>query len=593
MTKPKTKKSHNQLNLKASCYFLNENGSKTEWKGGWVSKHSSVEFAGRKLPNMIYVGIPPEQKNMPWLKRYPHHVYIDPNLEIIDAPHETRKQMSSTARTYDKISPADRGHYLNWLEDGRGDLEYDPGYLIMYVMGLEYLYFIDDRDRLNSDVLNNLLFEIDLLLRLNRPNPIKEKLLQFRQFIFLEIVQYQYMHFGAIRNCGDADSFYKILGGRRAGSGLPLKSSTVLHFLRRSLTNEIKEVYDTCLYVFEQQFMAKFDQEYPDGLQISAPEKDLLKSYTAFNDDFEFCEPIIIDGQKIPDISDSEELKNVAISIGTIVADELRPYCNELKQNMLHIKTTKEIEFLPDMGANSGKKKADELLKQWINENSDGKFISFRKILSLFEDSTFKDITTIKLNENRWYQTLAALNRIGYGVVPDLYTAAADVATDDEVTLIKYESDFDDRTKSSGNYFTELLSLALGVELFAPKSMLSVDQLAILTERQINAKGLTKSEIARLEENFERMLELWIHSDIFKFIRDTPNDIDKTVIRNTFKFYAEQDYSTISERIVTLVKLYQALDIDVSLIKSDLKSISDVKIDHLQLIEENEKLVQH
>ena len=569
-------------NSVSPCYLLGPNDSKTVWKGGWVPPGSTVTVAGRKINGMVYIGKPPKREETLGLKRYPYHVYIDPDLEIVDAPYEFELNIISKARTYDKILPSDRGNYLDWLATDKADERYDPAYMQMYYMGLEYRYFVDHGNQLNQNEVMAIIDEIDHLWSVYTPNPIKEKLMQFRQFIFYDEVQKQTNKTELNLEFGDIDSVIALTSGTNLLNGIPLESSTVLHILRKHLTEEIKEVYDTCLYVFENQFTTKFNQMYPNGLQIPKPDLNLAKSYHALFGDFSILEPLVINDHQIPDIACSNQLKSVAISIGTVVADELKPYCNELKQNLLNFKEKREIEFLPDMGANSVKSIADKLIKDWADEKyNQNERVSYRDVLSLFKEATAEE-----MNIAQWYQTLVALNRVGYGVAPDLHTLYLGEDADVGVILVKYESDFDDRTKSSGYYHSELLSLIIGIEFFRSAMTLTKNQISIINHRLNSIKSLTQSEHERLVANFERMQEFPILLPLSKIIRDTPSNIEKEVVRESIKFYVDQDPSIISRNLIDIMNCYDALELDVSLVESDFELTGETKSKYFQLIAE-------
>ena len=566
---------------KSPCYLIEADNSKTVWKGGWVPPGSMVEIAGRIIPGMVYVGKPPNSENLSGVTRYPNQIYIDPDLEIIDAQNNSRQSIVSKARTYDKISPADRGAYLDWLATSKTDRNYDPAYMTMYYMGLEYRYFIDQKDQFNPDEVRAIIKEIDHLMALYQPNPIKQKLMQFRRLIFYETVQTQISDSGVFINFGDIDTVIPFSGGTRLINGLPLENSAVLYIFRKHLTQELKEVYETCRYVFERQFETKLNQLHPGGLQIPIPNEYLYKSYTALFEDFVISELLIVNGKKIPDITCSEELKNITISIGTEVAKELQPYCDELKQNILNINSKREIEFLPDLGPNSAKHNADKLLKEWADEKyNQSEPVLYRDILSLFKDETSKE-----MNSNQWYQTLVALHRVGYGVAPDLLSLLVYENADIEVKLFKYKSDFNDRTKSSGYYHTELFAMIMGFEIFQIDPKLSKRHLSILKQRLDYADKLTESEKERVVANFERFQRVSYNHIVFEIASKSYN-IDTQIIRDTLKFYAEQDKSVISNNLDQIVYFYKIFNIDVSLIKTDFHLTNKAEREYLQLIDD-------
>ena len=569
-----------QPSSQSPVYVVGKDGKKTIWKGGWVPPDCTIEIAGRSISGMVYVGKPPKKKQSKEIKRVPSNVYIDPDLEIIDPPYQPQYLSLSKELTYDKMSPADRGIYLNWLASGKRDQSYDLKYLVLYYMGIEYRYFIEKRNQLDIVELAEIKYEIDQLLNLCGPSILQLRMLEFREVIFYDDVQANVKNFGIFVSSGGTDIVDLLLGGLSVVKKAPIEKIVVLNSLRLNLTPEIFECYENCLYVFVSKFDEKFQQVYPNGLHISPTEEYIKKYYQGILNDFTIDEPLIVNGKKIPDLRNSEELRNVAISIGTMVADELQPYCDELNRNMSNFRETREFAFLPDLKSNDVKNTADDIVREWVYEiiNQDEP-ITYKDILTLT-----KDKFTNEIKFTQWYQILIALHRVGYGVAPDIFPQIVGGDPNANVILYKYKSDFNDRTKSSGNYVSELFALIVGFELFQSDGDSIEDHISIIKKRLDQAKGLTKSEKERLKENYERFRDFGYHHSVFERADKAHFNFDKEVIKDTIKFYVKQEKSLLEKNLHKIVFLYKAFNLDVSLIESDFILSDDLQEEYNRLI---------
>ncbi len=547
------------------CYLIEEDGTKSIWLGGWVPFQSSVEIANLTIDGGVYIGTPSTQKMQPKLKKRAEVISINPDLDIIDFKHGSKYQMISNDLAYSNMTPSDRGNYLKFLASGACDDDFDVKFMLTYFLGLEFRYFFEKRNQLAREDMDQFMDKIDFLKTLYYPNPIMTQLELFKRMIFHDRIQSDLQNTGLTSEEGSPFLIRAIEGGLLVMGDQPLKHYHVVQLFNRFPEEKISIMREAACYVFDRLFESKFNHQYPNGLKIDPSNEILAKHYISLCQNFSITEPIVIADRVIPDICESKKVQSVAQKIGNAVTKELKPYINEIKSNTEAILRENEIIFLPDGGANEIKNKADELIESWILERmKQQEPITYGEIMSLFKTES----AAFTVAEH-WYQALVAFHRVGYGLAPDLMLFLWDNHAEDEVVLFKYSTDFNDRTKSSGNFNSELFSLAIGCELMFEMGEDSDKIFNILKQRLQKVKGLTVSEFERLEANFKRMQIVPPSCVIFDFIETIDYKINSDIIRESLIYYAEHCPLLISEHLADIFLTYKMFKLDVRTIESD------------------------
>ena len=549
------------------CYLIEDGETKSIWQGGWVPFNSCVQIANQKIEGGVYIGTPSTENLKPEIKQRAELISINPDLDIIDFEHGSKYKMISDDLAYANMTPSDRGNYLEFLATGACDQDFDIKYMLLYFVELEFRYFLEKRNQLTREDMNQFMDEIDYLMTLYYPNPIMPQFELFKRVIFHDQVQIDLLDTGSTSEEGNPFLISAIGGGLLVMGDEPLKHYHVVQLFNRFPENEIVNAREAVCYVFDRLFESKFNQQYPNGLKIDPPSEVLTKLYRSLCQTFSILEPIVIAGRELPDIYESKKLQSVAHEIGHAVAQELADYINEIQNNTKNIISKKEIVFLADGGTNEIKNKADEFIENWILERIEQEEpITYGEILSLVRTES-----SVHAIAEHWYKALVSFHRVGYGLAPDLMLFLARDSLDEEVILFKYSTDFNDRTKSSGNFNTELFSLAIGFVLMYEPGEISEKVLNILKQRFDKVQELTESEIERLLANFQRMLIVPLSFVIFEFINTLDHEVNSEVIRESIKFYSEQYPLIISERLKNIFYIYQVFKLDVRSIKTDLQ----------------------
>ncbi|WP_291734609.1 TerB N-terminal domain-containing protein [Leisingera sp. F5] len=115
--------------------------AKATRRTGWVPSSDSVQIAGRDIGGMIFVGTPPRLNDYGYRDKC--RAYIDPSLSVARGGTDKVGNYMPYWPSYSEIPAQCRATYLDWLESGRSDPTYDPGYMFLYFYGLERRFFLD------------------------------------------------------------------------------------------------------------------------------------------------------------------------------------------------------------------------------------------------------------------------------------------------------------------------------------------------------------------------------------------------------------------------------------------------------------------
>ncbi len=544
---------------------------------GWIPKGQTIEIAGRKIPGMVYFGRPQLDSG----SKESHNLskfYINPELKVADNSNSSSTEFYSEEFAYDQITPLDRANYLDWLASGRFDPSYSDEYMVLYFLGLEWAYF--DKS-ITEEEHNNISIEIQRLFAFYHNGEFSNILSNIMEFI---VNQNYYLELFNAEDCFDHPDRRKLYyheGGIKVLNNEPLQAPHVDTILKIKEIEFIEGVRKICPYVFEQHFKAKFDEEFPRGLSIEKPEKYIDNPYKSIYLNLQINEKVKFMGKEVPDILYSDELLSIAEKIGTKVANELKPYCDEIEKNVQNITSNEKLEFLPEPNQVSVNSKFDQIVQDWVAkvlQKPDKFTVENLALFTDFESLSEDDIAP-------WLRIVVALERIGYGITPELGLYLYNLGPHSRVSLFKLESTPEDRQKSSGQYHSVVFSFVIGIMLAIIDDKTIDDKYLLLLSNRISAmKGLTEYETELLIANLEDLQ----HSDVdpfymLKFFSDGIF-VDREFVRESLKLFVKGGESVTKKNVMIILTVYKTLELDPREIISDLNLTEEIKVSLIETI---------
>ena len=575
--------SENGLNLldNSTTDFLHSESDSTK-KGFWIPGELTIEIAGRKIDGLIYFGhaYPIEVQGK---VHTPNHLFINPELEVAATVDDSKGTFSSEEISYDTMSPVDRANYLDWLASGKKDISYHHAYLALYFKGLEYRYFMDDSSQYEKSEIEQEIKRLILSFRVY-PQAFAD-LINFALFID---VPAEIFDLKVQTNFSERKQIDLIEGGILLKDNKPVQSNHAYLAMSASDKTEFAEIRIRYPYVFEKLFKEKFTKLHPDGLKGTIPKEFLPCTYRSLSGDFTFVKPIKYLGEKVPDISFCKEIKNATDDIGKTIAVELADYCHEIEQSIENFFDQNQIVFPIENNRNLSKYPADELVKDWIVEQN-----------KKTEDFIAKDVAEflsynpdIHFEVKPWYQLVAMLERVGYGIAPDFGLFNCRTDPNNPMVIYQLKSPLADRAKCSNLYNSEFLAIFAGITLFRSKKKFTGKQLKIIEDQIDIENKLTAYEKERLLANFEWFQKNLIGNNYVSQINTFVRSENSEKLRESIKYFVEKGNLNIVEKLQTIVGLYISLGIDIEHVEADFKLTNEIRVELLAIAQRFEKSVE-
>ena len=540
------------------------------WTGGWVNSNTILEFAGRKIPGMVYFGKPPilelefgETKKMSSL-------YIDPHLEIAESVGKTKYNMTTVLIDYDKLLPVSRANYLDWLATGKCDERYSEAYMVLYFCGLEWFYFKSEHNDENEKLkVKREIYRLYEKYGLGAFGMMLSKAVAYfeREDFNLGIFETEQVFIRTDRMYN-----FAIEGGIKTLSNTPLNGFHAYAVLISIHDSKIEPFREVCPYVFEKLFVEKFDQQYPNGLTITKPEGTLTNTYQSEQQKFLINGVVKYAGNEVPDIDYSDQFRNVAIEIGKLVAKELEQYSIDVEfsvDDLLH-NDPYEIESVSIKSETKG----DQIIRDWIETQ-----------LNQDEGLTVSDIALLMNFElmeesapQQWYRLKIAFERLGYGIAPDFALWTYHSNPNYPVLIYKSESTPIERVNYCRSYLSVLLAMVTGFILLQPKDANDEQKLLAIAGRIEAREDLTHLESERLITNFKIMRAVPPKADYFNYLLDLNFALDSEFIRETIREYVEVDGSLLTECLDDIMLIYNRTNLDYNDVATDLNLPDHLKM---------------
>ena len=537
---------------------------------GWIPKEESVVIAGRRIPGMVYVGKPPAYYQTD-IAHNLDSIYINPEFEVaIKVDNDSKYELESEAKAYDLLTPIDRANYLNWLANGKNDVSYSHEYMLLYFMGLEWA--VTDMS-LEIKERNDAYHEILRLFDLYHDSKFIDILFNLIVYIMRQNYSPQVFEGEGAFSKMDRRTLYYHHGGIKTLNNEPLKAPHVETILIRDNIEEIEKLRENCPYVFEKLFEAKFDEVYPQGLIIEKPTQILENKYESILHDLEIDNTVGYNDEEVPDIEFSSVVHRVAKNIGTSVAEELAQYSSEIERNVQKIKNQGQLEFLPRPESGDNENKCDQIILAWVEEallKSDE--------ITVEELARLMDFCSIAENDaTQWYRIIVALERVGYGIVPEFGVFLYKKNAKTPMYLFKLNSKPEDRQNSSGIYYTALISAAIGGVILDIDNDITDDQLKLISKRSEELNGLTAYENELLKANLDSFLVKDINP--YEVIQCLPTGLsfDHDFVRESVKLYGRTCESMNPAAPILTTTAYRLIGLDPNDITSDLIVTGETK----------------
>jgi tellurite resistance protein len=539
-------------------------GKTSKSKDCWVPPGKRTNVRGFEiLDGMIYVG-----RALPAVEEW---VGVEPAL--IDPTLNTAKESSKKGEgmgywpSYSAIPESCRTAYLEWLAGGRKDPSAYIGYVFLFVYGLERRLLADyPQHTAVKNEVPQLIAELDRLLALYGAGSFGNYVGSLLEFLAAR----EYIEHGTPpkfptdRSGFEAPLSIRIAVGSRAVRNEPLETELALAWVRTDPQIPLRTPATRCADEFEKLFAIEYEQAHGLGLKLPQCKRRVSASYRPASASFGQTLDLKFD---LPDVTSLVGPRTQLQDIVTNCTEALDSYSRLigrqpegrgsvaaaalLPDKLLHLHPPQNLQDLRvRVEGKLGKQgmvivPAADVLRPWLPQDG-----SPQKKRDAVEASRF-------------------LERIGFGMEPDVRFGGGRIACSDEIALFRLSGE--EQHAPSRAYTAAATLLGLAVAVAMADGELSREEAGELRVHVSNALYLEASERLRLVALLE-----W-------FARNPPKlpaakkmaTVDEASRRTAARFLvqvASVDGSVSPVEVRTLARIYSLLELDPHLVHADLHS---------------------
>ena len=549
-------------------YLSRHNKPKTKAKSsvspGWVPKHISANIAGRAIGGMVYVGRGPRTGH----GGNPDNAFIDPSKNVTSRGGDFAGKGMHYWPNYSTIKAQSRATYLDWLSTGRSDKRYNVGYVFLYFYGLERRVFVDiGNEREHADIIA----EVHRLLEIYGDN------CSIRRYLgaFIDatsIKNYSNEPQPIFEHAGyDVPANVLIELGRMAARNVPLKSDWLLSWYMCTRETKLRTPAKRAFDEFRAYFRYLFDQEYPKGLKIRVPKRQLKLMYHASSGNFVSNMIENLDG--IPDITSLSRPLKVAQRIADTAMVALDKYSRYLGRNPDGRGTIEAHALLPEVLWTLFPCPEKEELNVWVTKQIEsGGLVLVEDIFERLE-GTQSD----RISKHQLIGVADALAKLGVGLAPDPRFALRMPLLGEPVVLFHLPVDTLSIENPSEAYRSAILSIVIGTLIAHSDGQFDYRERAQLASHIDANHSVTEAERARLHANLTWMNAVppdmkWLRNKL----RSATDDV-RDVLGQLALVAAGADGVISPDEIHIIKRLYSVMGLDHERIYADLHALMSVR----------------
>lgn len=528
---------------------------------GWVSSSETVKVAGRDIGGMVYVGLPPRSKEFGYRGKV--RAYINPSLAVARKGVDKAGDGLPYWPGYFEISPQCRATYLDWLASGRADASYNPGYMFLYFYGLERRFFFDQSKAEAQEIIDEVL----RLRSLYADNHSVQRYLgEFLDVAMLSETDFGEIHPEFERQGWDIPISLKYAIGARIGRGDRLCADWLLSWFMCHPDGNVRTPATRCREEFIALFRMRFDERFPDGLEVGRPRKTLNARYRAASSEFEVSIGATVVGSSVPDISGLRKPVDIAQELADEAMDDLDKLSRYLGRNPEGRGSLEAQALLPEGLWDLFPSEELSRLSSWASAAvRDGGLVPVADVVERLEGARPE-----KLSKRNLTDAADALARIGFGLAPDPRFALRSPKIEEPVVIFELGEPVAQLEDVSSLYREALIETALNSFVVHADGQVAESERNSLLARAHEMEGLNAMERRRLVANTEWMLAVAPDMALLRRKLKDSTPAAQASIRMALIAAAHADGVIQSEEVAGIEKIYNALGLDSALVYSDL-----------------------
>lgn len=379
----------------------------------WIAAGGNATVHGHATGDLVYVG-----NGLPGLNGDP----VEPSLINPALPIDPQHANSSGGGidywpSYSEISAASRTAYLQWLGGGRNDPHVYIGYVFIFLYGLERrVYELVQRGSANGDEALAMARELSRLLAMHAKR--SQSFAAYGDALLDLIASLEPRARGIARHEPVRPGYgvpmrVKIALGELAAAGKPIPAALALDWIRS--TYFLNTPATRCADEFELLFHVRYTKQFGDGLIIK-PNKTFIDF--AYRPASSALDELILKRRDLPDVTRLERPLGKLIELTRECSSALDPFSRFLGKNGNARDSLAAFALLPDELVEATPSTDAKSLASLVTSRlgSDGSaHLGAAELLQYVRLAK-----PGKVSKNEAMLLAQALERIGYGIEPDV-----------------------------------------------------------------------------------------------------------------------------------------------------------------------------
>lgn len=553
----------NEVMARAETRRRTQSEKKAPPDAGWVAPGGSTSVHGFETGDLVYVG-----SRLPALNGDD----VEPSLINPVLPIDKQHANSSGGGidywpSYSEISAASRTAYLQWLAGGRKDPHAFVGYVFIFFYGLERrVYELVKAGAPNGDEALAIAREVSRLLTLHARRSQSfagygDALLDL--IASIEPRAHNIPRHEPIRPGYGVPIRLKIALGELAVAGKPIPAAMALDWVHA--TYFLNTPATRCANEFELLFHIRYAKQFGDGLVVKPNKTFVDLAYRPASSALDF---LTIKRRDLPDVTQLERPIGKLIELARECSGALDAFSRFLGKNADARQSLAAFALLPDelveATPSADAKALDTLIGSRLDANG-------RAHLTAGELLPYVRLAKPeKVSKNEAMLLAQALERIGYGIEPDVRLGGPVFEPAEPVVAFRRLPDCP--SVASEEYAAATLLIRLGVLVSAADDGVSQAERELL-ERHIEQRlQLTPGERQRLSAHLAWLIDADLGMTGLKKRLEALPQPSRRAIGRLLVDVAATDGHVEPREMKILEKLYTLLDLPSSDLYRDVHS---------------------
>jgi len=480
--------------------FLDSHGPSQTPDQCWVARDREVDVAGRSIGGGLFYlgdGLPAANGDFPILEP----ALVDPTLEVATQAHGMGPSRFYWP-SYERLSPADRATYLEWLASPRQARDISQSLAFLYFYGLERRLLADPRA--DSAAFSERAMIVAELTRLEGEVEDDEgrvalarKLGELREFLDAQdLLQGRSNPPPPRERSGwQVPLSLRMMVGEVAGAGLPLPAELALSWALTSPEAYRRTPAQRCSEEFAALFQIRYRERFGDGLSLPRG-KGLKVGYRPSSPGLKEIEEL----GSLPDVANSPKLVAPLRELARDCCAELDPYSRLRGRKRVEAESLKGVALLPAPLLKSHAHEDLEQLRELLREASSDDppwLLSANDLLACWPGNP------AKLPKREAVSLAQLVEKLGYGIEPDVRFGGSSPIRDS--TVVVFAGGEHDARAASAAYASATMLLDLVAAVAAADGVVTAAEEHHLEAHVESAIGLDPGERERLRAHVEQV----------------------------------------------------------------------------------------